>query len=382
MKIGVIGTRGFPGIQGGVEKHCERLYPRLPAQCQLVVFRRRSYVRSPATYPRIEFVDLPSTRVRGLEAALHSLLATLACIRRRPDLAHVHNIGPAFFSPLLRLAGIPVVLTFHSPNYEHRKWGRVVRRLLKFSETVALRAANAVIFVNQFQMQKYNSAIQQKSQYIPNGVEMGPATEAIGCLARLGLTAGRFVLAVGRITPEKGFGLLIDAFQRLPLGDQVLVIAGGVANETAHLRELKAQAGNSAVVFAGHLDEPELAQLFRHARLFVLSSVNEGFPLVLLEAMAAGCDVLASDIPASHLVSLASEDYFDPQDAGDLAAKLQRKLSQPRPGRQYDLSAFDWGQIAARTLAVYEKILQRGGGARSGPVNMSPAAEFTCSSRC
>lgn len=353
MKICVFGTRGFPDIQGGVEKHGEHLYPRFPADCEFTVFRRRPYVRSAATYPRIRFIDLPSTRVKGLEAALHSFLAAGACLFLRPDLVHIHNIGPACFSPLLRLFGLPVVLTYHSPNYEHAKWGAFAKMLLKGSEWIAFRCASAVVFVNKFQMEKAPAAIRKKSRYIPNGVEPHVRAAAPDILARLGLEPDRYLLAVGRLTPEKGFDVLIGAFRQLAAPGLKLVIAGGVDNEGPHARELRARAGDAPVVFAGALDPDDLLPLYDRARLFVLPSRNEGFPLALLEAMAAGCDVLVSDLPATRLVELPAGDYVPAGDASALAARLEEKLAGPKPARAYDLAAFDWNLVAAQTRAAY-----------------------------
>lgn len=58
------------------------------------------------------------------------------------------------FSPLAKLFGIKVILTFHSANYEHKKWGKFAKLLLKGSEKIALSQADKVIFVNKFQLQK------------------------------------------------------------------------------------------------------------------------------------------------------------------------------------------------------------------------------------
>ena len=363
MKICVFGTRGFPGIQGGVERHCEHLYPRLPADCELTVFRRRPYVRADAaTYPRIRFVDLPSTRRKGLEAALHSFLATLACLRRRPDLVHVHNIGPSFFAPLLRLSGLPVVLTYHSPNYEHAKWGRCARFLLRLSERIAFRCANAIVFVNRFQMEKYPAAVRAKSIYLPNGVEPAAPAPGHGELARWGLEPGRYLLAVGRLTPEKGFDALLDAFRPAAPAGFRLAIVGGVDNENAYSAALRARVGDAPAVFTGHQTGEPLRQLFAHARLFVLPSRNEGFPLVLLEAMAAGADVLVRDLPATRLVELEPADYFGTD--AELPARLREILACPKPERHYDLAPFDWNRIAAETRAVYGQVAGRAEPAR------------------
>ncbi len=171
MKICVIGTRGFPNIQGGVEKHCETLYPLLAKDNEIIVFRRKPYVMDKTTtYPNIRFIDLPSTKIKGFEAELHSFLSTIYTLFLRPDIVHIHNIGPAFYAPILKLFGIKVVLTYHSPNYEHAKWGWFSRHLLLMSERIALTCSDSIIFVNKFQMEKYSEKVRRKSQYVPNGI--------------------------------------------------------------------------------------------------------------------------------------------------------------------------------------------------------------------
>jgi hypothetical protein len=97
--------------------------------------------------------------------------------------------------------------------------------------------------------------------------------------------------------------------------------------------------------------------------------------------MAAGCDVLASDLPATRLVDLPPEDYFRSDEPDDLAAKLQQKLSRTKPVRIYDLKAFDWDAIAARTVAVYREVIRTGGPEKSRAGQGADPAS-TCSSRC
>ena len=102
MRICVLGTRGFPFVQGGVERHCESLYPLFSDEFQFVIFRRKPYIKQEASsisYPNIRFIDLPSTRIKGVETLFHSFLATVLSIWQKPDIVHIHNIGPALFSP-------------------------------------------------------------------------------------------------------------------------------------------------------------------------------------------------------------------------------------------------------------------------------------------
>lgn len=360
MKVCVFGLRGFPGIQGGVEKHCEALYPHFSVEdAEFVIFRRKPYVCSTPEYGHIHFIDLPSTRIKGLEPVLHSLLATLRSISIKADIVHIHNIGPALFCPLLKLFGKKVVVTYHSANYEHQKWGRFARKLLLFCERLVLKYADRVIFVNRFQMEKMPDEYRQKLIYIPNGIadDLCPSDKT-DCIEKLGLERFRYVFALGRITPEKGFDILLDAFNQAETGDFKLCIAGGVETERDYYESLKAKAGKN-VIFPGFVSGELLRQLYSHARLFVLPSRNEGFPLALLDAMAYGCDILASDIPASHLVKLPECSYFRKEDIEQLSSLIKDKINGKPVSREYDLSQFDWKGIACDTLKAYQGCYER-----------------------
>lgn len=367
MRVSVFGTRGFPFIQGGVEKHCECLYSLMGASCRLTVFRRKPYVRpSGETYDHIRFVDLPSTRIKGWETAYHSFLCTLYSLFRRPDIAHIHNIGPALFAPLLKLAGIKTLLTYHSANYEHKKWPFITRKLLKLSEKIALTASDAIIFINDAQRKRFSPRIQAKSCYIPNGIQAPEFSSATDYLQALGIEKGRYILAVGRITPEKGFDYLIkafgDAFPEGP-GPYRLVIAGGVEGESTYFTALQKNLSHGNLLFAGYVFGKPLAQLYTHAALFVLPSYNEGMPLALLEAMSYGLPILASDIPANQAVNLPPDTYFPVGDEKELAARLRQRMCNGTPERvRYPIpDSYNWTHIARQTVGIYETLLNKPG---------------------
>ena len=354
--IAVIGTRGFPGVQGGVEMHCQNIYTRLAGggMAAVRIYRRKPYLcaGSMKPLPGIDYVDLPSTRIKGLEAVLHTLLCVLHIALHRPDVVHVHNIGPGMFAPLLKLMGLRVVMTYHSPNYEHDKWNAAAKRLLKWCEGVSLRWCDRVIFVNKFQMHKFSLAVQSKSVYLPNGINAAATrSAATSFLDKHGIVPGGYLLGVGRLTPEKGFEHLVSAAQLLPEVRQV-VIAGASDHGSDYAQRLRSLDAQHKVVFTGFTSGEDLRQLYSHARLFVLSSVNEGFPLVLLEAMTYGLPVAVSDIPASHLIELPADRYFKPASPQSMAAVIAHSLSTDPSTVSYDLTDYDWDSIARRTLAV------------------------------
>lgn len=359
MNICVFGTRGFPGIQGGVEKHSECLYTSMPSDLSFTIFRRKPFVektRDKHLSESIKFVDLPSTKIKGFEAFFHSFLSALCCVIQRPDLVHVHNIGPGMFIPLLKLFRIKTVLTYHSANYEHAKWGRSAKILLRMSEAIALWGADAVVFVNKGQLNKYKDSIKRKSIYIPNGVVFKAKSEGFDYLKKHNLESGTYILAVGRITQEKGFDYLIQAFSSITQSGHKLVIVGGVDHETPFSAMLLEEAQRNDVVMTGFIQGEELSQIYSHAGLFVLPSYNEGFPIVALEAMSYGLDILLSDIPANKELNLDESFYFRTGDKADLRQKIEKKITRVTNTVKYDLAPYNWGNIAKTTSEIYFRI--------------------------
>lgn len=358
MKICVIGTRGFPNIQGGVEKHCEHLYETLSKNynATFYVFRRRPYIKDKTSFSkRIRFIDLPSTKIKGIETVIHSFLATIYCLFIRPDIVHIHNMGPALFSPILKIAGIKVVLTYHSVNYEHKKWNKFARLILRYSEKIAFKNSDAIIFVNKFLLEKLPPKIKKKSCYIPNGISKAIFNYDTQMLNLVGITPKNYILSVGRITPEKGFDTLINAYKKSDTHLK-LVIAGGTEAETNYAKQLKNLASSPNIIFTGPVYGNNLNQLYQNAAFYVLASRNEGFPLVLLEAMSYHLDLIVSDIPATHLIELSDDCYFPTNNVEILKEKIDYK-SKNYKDCQYNLKNFDWQDIASKVYNIYKKVI-------------------------
>lgn len=351
-KIAVIGLRGFPGVQGGVEVHCENLYHLFSDDSRISVYRRLPYLSSLSNqeYGNINFIDLPSTRIKGFEAMLHTFLSACHVIAHRPDVVHIHNIGPGMFTPLLKLFGLRVCMTYHSPNYEHKKWGFFAKKILRFSEWLSLHFADEVIFVNKFQMEKVGPFCKGKTHYVPNGINKVVRSQDVDFLEKYNIKKGEYVLAVGRITPEKGFDVLVKAVQKTEIRN--LVIAGASDHDKEYYESLKSLDVNNKVVFTGFTTGEDLKQLYSHARMFVLSSYNEGFPLVLLEAMGYGLPLVVSDIPATHLLTLSSDAYVPVGDVEALSLAIADKCACAEKEVSYDLSEFDWAEIAKETEQI------------------------------
>jgi glycosyltransferase involved in cell wall biosynthesis len=361
MKIFVMGTRGFPDIQGGVEQHCENLYPLLASKkCLITVFRRKPYiVKSDKTCNCIRFIDLFSTRIPGFEAFVHSFLSAIRCLSmKRPDIVHIHNIGPGFFMPLLKLFGLKVVLTYHSPNYEHTKWSFPAKYFLRTCETISLWCADKIIFVSEHQMGKFPN-FKQKTICIPNGIKNPKLLyqKKTSYLEKINIQAKDYILFVGRLTPEKGVDVLLEAFKKTKTNKK-LVIAGAADNNGTYVGKLNTIAENSSqIVFTGFVTGNDLSCLYENAHAFVLPSYNEGNPIVMLEAMSYGLPIIASDIPANKEIKLPSESYFTTGNVQALVKKLDDVIHKEVNVEHYDMNRYNWENIAQQTLEIFNGIL-------------------------
>lgn len=360
MKILVTGTRGIPDIQGGVETHCQELYPRLAAMGHdITVVCRSPYVGAghPDSYKGVHLVTLKAPHKKSFEAIVHTWRAVRLARKMKADIIHIHAIGPALLAPVARLMGLKVVTTNHGPDYDRQKWGRMAKLMLRTGERAGTKASNQVIVISTVIADILERDYGRKdANLIYNGVNPPQRTADTDYIKSLGLEPGRYIVALGRFVKEKGFHDLMKAWKQLS-GDWKLAIAGDADHEDAYSLDLKHQANEARVVLTGFIKGKRLNQLMSHAALFAMPSYHEGLPIALLEAMSYGLDVAVSDIPANRLPILEKSDFFPVGDAAALAKLLEAKLSKAPKRRAYDLSAYDWDRIACQTEAVYLKTI-------------------------
>ncbi|MGC8628104.1 MAG: glycosyltransferase family 4 protein [Acidimicrobiales bacterium] len=206
----------------------------------------------------------------------------------------------------------------------------------------------------------------ERVRVVPYGVDRtGPDPQA---LERFGLDGVNYVLWVGSLEPRKGVGTLVAAMARLlksnaALSGTSLVLAGyaGWQNASLLAKEDLAQLG-PALRRLGRLSARELAALYSGAAVFAFPSLHEGFGLPVLEAMAAGAPVVASDIPSLREVSGGAAMLVPARDVEAWAEALEALLLRPalraemaEAGRQH-ASRFSWEATVAATLDVYREV--------------------------
>jgi len=366
MKIFVTGTRGIPGIPGGVETHCENLYPLIVRKGHEVFLATRSaYIENPpGEWKGIKLISCFSPRRKSIEAIVHTFLALLKARQFQPDVVHIHAVGPALLVPFARLLGLKVVFTNHGPDYDRQKWGRVAKFVLRLGEKLGGSFANEIIVISTVIQDIIRKRCNQPSHIIYNGVTLPEINKNIDYIQGFGVEPGKYVLAVARFVPEKGLTDLIEAFNGLET-DYHLVIAGDADHETVYSRRVKhLSQGNDRIVLTGYITGEKLKQVFTNAGLFVLPSYHEGLPIALLEALSYGLSVLVSDIPANCEVDLEAKRFFRCGDIEDLKNRMNALLQEPateaEQKKYYTMLTrkYDWNRIAEQTIAVYAKAME------------------------
>jgi glycosyltransferase involved in cell wall biosynthesis len=368
MKVCVIGLRGLPGVAGGVETHCEQLYPRLQLMRradEFVVIGRRPYLDLPEfAYKGIRVVPLFAIRNKYLEAISNAIVGVLhARFKLHADVVHIHAIGPSLVAPLAKFLGMKVVITHHGDDYNRSKWNRFAQAALRVGEYLGVQFCDQMINVSASVTRRLKKRFPKKVttfQQIPNGANHVSTTSAGGLstdrpdtLQSYGLVGSRYITCVGRLVPEKRFEDVIAAFEHVSNYDK-LVIVGGAEENSPYLQKLQTMAGDR-VIFTGALSREDVDTLLADSALFVLASSHEGLPIVALEAIAAGVPVLLSDIEPNLDIGLPAENYFRLHDVEQLASKMGADAALYRIranlGAQYD-----WHAITQQTSLVYERL--------------------------
>jgi glycosyltransferase involved in cell wall biosynthesis len=370
MKIAMLGTRGVPSTHGGVERHVEEVGARLVQRGhEVVVFCRSNYASAkPRTHRGMRLRWLPSLSSQALDASVHSLLSAIAALQHGYDIVHYHNAGPAAAALITTLSTARVVVTLHSLNSGHDKWGPAARALLARAEALSVRLPDRTIVVSRAWQQELLARYGRSTMLIGNGVN-APDVRAPGpVLDELGLAAHDYVLFVGRLCPEKGPDVLVEAYRRIP-GDVPLVLVGGSPfgdRFEARLRQLA--ASDPRIIFAGFRFGAELAELYSNASLAVLPSRSEGQPLTLLEAATYQLPVVATAIPGIAEVvraTGATVELVPSDDPAAMADAVHAHLKATAPSMEREalaqrvLRMYSWDAVTGDLLGVYDDVMRR-----------------------
>jgi glycosyltransferase involved in cell wall biosynthesis len=364
MRIGINTLACMPNRSGGDATYVRELVRHLPS-----VDPDAEYVLFVAPWNQRLFPE-PTRRLRHIVCPVPGRFfatrvlweqAVLPRIARRAALDLFH--APVNVAPL-RLQG-PSVLTLLEAE-PFMPGSRIPVPLLaywRFARAASAQRASAIIAIShtaRCELVHHMRVPYDKVVVVHLGVD-----RLRFCPPPEGSQKDAYILWVGRSYPRKNLVRLVEAYASINPQLRVqhpLILVGVDGWDDARLRARVRDLGlDSQVRFHGRVSDADLADRYRRAALFVFPSLHEAYGLPLLEALACGTPVLASDIPALREVGADAATYVRPTDRADIARHLEELLADPiRRSRNTAIGLeraerFTWRQTAEATFAAYAR---------------------------
>ncbi|MEV7596900.1 glycosyltransferase family 4 protein [Kitasatospora sp. NPDC089797] len=355
-------TPYYPPHLGGLERVVENLAAGLGERHEVQVLT--TTIGSGGAPRRSRQGGVTVRRHRSVELAHTPLVPglPLALLRGRRDcvlhLHAAHALLPELVALAARLRGRPFVLHFHLDVDSSGRLGVLLPAYKKYVFGPVLRAAAAVIVLTDRQADFVRTVYRvpgERIHVVPNGVDGGyfmPVRDPVERPLQL--------LYVGRLSPQKNVGRLLEAIALLRRPVRLRIVGDGELR--GRLERQAAELGLENVEFAGAKLGPELVRCYAEAEAFVLPSDREGMPLVVLEAMAAGLPVIATDVPGNTEL-LEGIGLLAAPDPAALAAAVDRVAGDARLRRRLAeqsvaaAPAYAWDTVVRQVERIYAEVL-------------------------
>lgn len=367
---------GFAPRVGGAERQAERLARALidrGARVRVITPRESDTLPERDEVNRIPVHRVAYPRVRGIGVAV--LLARIFAdlLRGDDDVIHVHIPGPMLVPAVLTgsIRRMPVVLKFANFSPERGIWVEVPAGFARrWAIERAARHVHGIVAISSRIASMAGDAGWSQVARIPNGIDLdalsGKSISRAQASCSLGVEGDPIVLFVGRLHRQKGVDVLLEAwagFVKQRPRARLLILGDGP--EASDLRREADTLGIApSVEFRG--SRKDVGLHYAAAQIFVLPSRYEGFPNVMLEAMVAGCPVIASCVSGTEdaiengrnglLVPPGEsepllEALLQLSHDGDLADRLGREARKTVAAR------YDINRVAELTIAFYRRLL-------------------------
>jgi glycosyltransferase involved in cell wall biosynthesis len=321
-------------------------------------------------FGKVQVVRVPASRISKFNYQIAPKLISLLS-KESPDIIHAHGYQVFTTDAALiasKLKKAPLVLTLHGfprgfDKLAHRAYFNLIGK-----ET--LRKAKKIISVSRIVAREFKAigVSEEKMAIIPNGIDLEEYKQLpVGDLFRKRLDIKeneKIVLTIGRLERIKGFQYLIRALPSIikEVGSTKLVMAGPDFNYGVKLKKIAEETNvQDNVIFYGPINGKEKFEAFSAANIVAVPSLYEGFGMLLLEAMAAGKPLVATNTGAAPEIIQNGKNGIlaDLGDTEDLAGKIVKLLSDDQlmyligQESRKTVEAFGWEKVSEQIHKLY-----------------------------
>ena len=357
MKIAILVQYFPPKGQAGTEIATYFMAEQLALRGHIVhVITSSSEGLTGETYEKgfhIHRIPLNKTRIFGIMLFWYAIIGTIRKIH--PDLVHAQSLA----------SGIPALLSKKLLKIPYAVWGQgsdvyFPKGFLIVTPEKIIKNADAAIALTEDMKRAMQEICHRDIVVVPNGISIVNHKNGTNDAA----AHGKSILYVGRLEPVKGVQYLVRAMKRVhdTIPDARLIIIGD-GTERAMLEALSTHLGiQNHVQFGGEVPHEKVLSFMQQADVFVLPSLSEGFPMVIIEALACGLPVIASRVGGvPEIITNEANGYLvEAKDTESIAdnilvllqdEKLRRKISD---NNKQLVKKYTWENVIMKLEKIYE----------------------------
>jgi len=238
-------------------------------------------------------------------------------VRFKPHIVHIHSPLYLLHAIFARtVLGSKVCITFHGTDILRIEKSNPFKTILNLS-------IDTFFFVSRTMEQTVRSIARNKNlYYTPNGVDIEKFKD-------IGMRREKLIVAVGNLRWQKGYEYLLKAFELVKDRDYKLIIAGEGPERDKLEKIIRETSLDDRVSLPGRMTHEEIIQLLNRASIYVMSSITEGFPKALVEAMACSAPVITTDVGSCTEIVGDTGLVVRPRDPAALADAINRLIDNP-----------------------------------------------------
>lgn len=361
-RLNILGIRGVPAQHGGFESFAEKLSLFLVENgWKVTVYCQEDGVgaMSESYWNGVRRIHIPVNRDGAAGTVIFDWKATCHALSQ-DGLFLTLGYNTAIFNLLQRIKGQTNVINMDGIEWRRDKWGPVAKTWFWLNERVGCWVGNHLVADHPKIKEHLATRVSaDKITMIPYGGDDVNAADA-GHLASYGVESGRFSVVIARPEPENSFLEMVRAFSRVPRNHKLVVLGNFKPDDNPYHR-LVMEAAGPEVIFPGAIYEAPVVQALRfHSRFYLHGHRVGGTNPSLVEALGAGCAVIAHDNHFNRWVAGPEAAYFKDESAcatlfdrllTDDAAVARMKAGSRARFRE----RFTWPQV----LGEYEELLAR-----------------------
>lgn len=367
MKIGILGTRGYPYVYSGYETFVSEVAPRLVKEgievhvyCHKSLFKKR-----PRQVNGVFLHYIPSIQSKSLSQWSNTFLSTLHALTKKYDVILYVNPANGIFGPITKLTRQTTAINVDGLEWLRPKWKGLGARAFYMSSKMATRWMDQIITDAEAMRQVYLEEFNTDSIVIAYGANIRYSTVA-ELIGRWNLRSRDYYLVVGRLIPDNNALLIINEFIKSNTSKK-LVIVGDVPYKDSYAASVKKTTDNR-VVFTGYItDAEQLAELYHNCFAYFHGHEFGGTNPTLLKALAYGGAVIALDTVFSREVLKSDQHglYFNKEEGNlrNLLNNLEDDSHQldalRERSRERITENYTWEKITEQYAALFRNMAKK-----------------------